>query len=66
MRDDQALFEQILLEEAQAGCSWYTILKKGEITTDAHLSALIPGEWLAYVALRTPPMPERLLKLGLC
>ena len=28
MRDDRVLFELLLLEGAQAGLSWYTILKK--------------------------------------
>lgn len=30
VRDDRQLFEQLLLEGAQAGLSWYTILKKRE------------------------------------
>ncbi len=30
LRDDRALFELLLLEGAQAGLSWYTILKKRE------------------------------------
>ena len=30
VRDDRELFELLLLEGAQAGLSWYTILKKRE------------------------------------
>jgi len=30
LRDDQGLFELLLLEGAQAGLSWYTVLKKRE------------------------------------
>ncbi len=30
IRDDRELFELLLLEGAQAGLSWYTILKKRE------------------------------------
>ena len=30
VRDDRMLFEMLILEGAQAGLSWYTILKKRE------------------------------------
>ena len=35
LRDDRALFEMLILEGAQAGLSWYTILKKREAYRNA-------------------------------
>ena len=35
LRDDRALFEMLILEGAQAGLSWYTILKKREAYREA-------------------------------
>jgi 3-methyladenine DNA glycosylase Tag len=37
--DDRLLFEFLTLESAQAGLSWYTVLKKERIT-EAHLKIL--------------------------
>nr|WP_305118724.1 DNA-3-methyladenine glycosylase I [Brucepastera parasyntrophica] len=41
VHDDNTLFEFLVLEGAQAGLSWATVLKKGK-TTAPPLTALIP------------------------
>ena len=48
VRDDRKLFEMLILEGAQAGLSWYTILKKREAYRP-RVRRLRPG---AYRALR--------------
>lgn len=56
-RDDQRLFEFLLLEGAQAGLSWITILRKREGYRQA-LDAFNPEKIARY----TPAKVERLLK----
>lgn len=42
VHDDRLLFEFLILEGAQAGLSWYTILKKSAPITIPPLMVLIP------------------------
>ena len=55
--DDRHLFEMLLLEGAQAGLSWITILRKRE-----HYREAFDGFDPARVARFTPAKVERLLK----
>ena len=57
VHDDHVLFEFLILEGAQAGLSWETILKKREAYRDA-----FAGFDPARVARFNPPRVERLLQ----
>ncbi|MEW5981386.1 MAG: DNA-3-methyladenine glycosylase I [Acidobacteriota bacterium] len=57
LHDDRRLFEMLVLEGAQAGLSWITILRKREAYRDA-----FDGFDPARVARYTPARIERLLK----
>jgi DNA-3-methyladenine glycosylase I len=56
LHDDQALFEMLILEGAQAGLSWITVLRKREA-----YRAAFAGFDPARVARFTPARVERLL-----
>lgn len=51
--DDKILFEFLLLEGAQAGLSWITILKEGKVT-ERPLQILMCKRW--------PPLMKRMKK----
>lgn len=55
-RDDQALFEMLILEGAQAGLSWYTVLAKRE-----NYRRVFHGFDIARCARLTDPQLERAL-----
>ena len=57
LHDDRLLFEFLVLEGAQAGLSWITILKKR-----AHYRKVFDGFDAAKIARYRPPRIERLLK----
>ena len=44
--DDQLLFEMLILEGAQAGLSWETVLKKKEMVTAKPFMDLCQQKWL--------------------
>ncbi|MEJ2642505.1 MAG: DNA-3-methyladenine glycosylase I [Desulfosarcinaceae bacterium] len=56
-RDDRALFELLILEGAQAGLSWITILRKRE-----HYRRLFDGFDAAKIARYTPRKIDKLLQ----
>lgn len=49
--DDQKLFEMLILEGAQAGLSWITVLKKREAYRKAFLITLTPRR-LRHMTMR--------------
>ncbi|WP_395647603.1 DNA-3-methyladenine glycosylase I [Terricaulis sp.] len=57
LRDDRALFEMLMLEGAQAGLSWITILRKRE-----NYRRAFDGFEPAKIARYTPGKIERLMK----